>query len=174
MPTYAWFRQYAIAQDISDGSKYSLYGGYATAGQSIVRTRFGISVNATSSARQTAYDPAPVGLLYGCYSTPVISGAAVYLDPTTPTADLDPPMQRWLYWRSAPLVLAAADGELDVAHWNTVASADVGDSRGMVLANVSGSNNVSVFLTARLSAPWSGDGGCVISAWSETLVELTR
>jgi hypothetical protein len=156
-----WQRGVQVSYDLPSGSTLI---ASLTAGQSIMRIRFGWGFYGESSLDTSTQFLASNLTVWGLVTT-IGDGSETPPDPRTNPYDADPPTQRWLWWEGRrPVINAIGPG---LAIWGDTGPSEPTDAKGQVLATGLGDGQ-TLNLWASWAAAFDWDTGVTAFVWWST------
>jgi hypothetical protein len=138
-------------------------------GFTLARIRFGWSFYAHSPSRTAMFDLANDAIVFGLCTT-VGTGSEVPPDPRSSSGDVDPPLQRWLWWEARSPVPCAIDSHGDIIAWRDTGPQEPCDAKGQVKATgLPGGETLNLWASWAAAYGWDSQGTTIISVGSSVL-----
>lgn len=90
--------------------------------------------------------------------------------PVTGALDINPPLERWLWWETrAPQEITRTEEFPGVVSWRDSGPSQELDGQGQVLANVVGPTTLDVYLSWDTQVAWDASGQAAFWGWASVL-----
>lgn len=83
-------------------------------------------------------------------------------NPRTTSTDVDPPLQRWLWWEARIPSVKAYSSDGNVVVWEASDPQETVDSKGMVTANVGAGDTLGIWASWAPGTAWDASGAAYV------------
>ncbi len=149
--------------------KQDLLVARVPAGQTLKRVHFGWGMGGYTSTVASAFTVANYALYFGV-QTVSSSRALPPPSPINQADDINPPLERWLWWETrTPVEVTRTEEFPGLVAWRDSGPTAPLDAQGMVLANLVAPKTLDVYLSWDTQVAWDASGSAAFFGWASVL-----
>lgn len=138
-------------------------------GQTLQRVHFGWGMTGYTSTVASAFTVANLMIAFGVQT---VSSSRALPPPSAVTGanDINPPLERWLWWETrTPVEVTRTEEFPGLVAWRDSGPTAELDGQGQVLASVAAGVTLDVYLSWDTQVPWDPSGSAAFFGWASVL-----